>query len=176
MNSRVRAAIEPMMEADLPDVARLGMLAFPAEGDPTARLREELARSWARVWVARSRPDDRSPSRVAGYLIAWLVAEEIHILNVAVEPGLRRHGIGRALVEQTLALGKQQGSAMVLLEVRRSNEGAIRLYAELGFETLRVRHAYYGDGEDALEMGLALPSLLPNPAPSAGSPGVPGSP
>jgi ribosomal-protein-alanine N-acetyltransferase len=160
----IAPAIELMTDADLPEVGRLAMAAFPAEGDPTRRLREELARSWARVWVAR----DAKGGRVIGYQVAWLVAEEVHLLNVAVDPDARRRGVGRALVEEFLRLGRAQGSALALLEVRRSNAGAIALYERLGFETLRIRAAYYGNGEDALEMGLSLdPAPEPNTAPPA---------
>lgn len=88
---------------------------------------------------------------VAGYCAFWLVADELHINNVAVRPEFRRRGFGRRLVEFALGAGERQGAGRVLLEVRRSNEGARRLYADMGFAELAVRPAYYSNPiEDAL--------------------------
>src|SRR5262249_51786071 len=111
------------------------------------QLREELARAWARLRVARA------PSgEVLGYVLFWHVTDEIHLLNVAVAPGERRGGIGRALVEEVIAYAKAHAAAKILLEVRASNVPAIALYKALAFTEFNVRTRYYADGEDAVEM------------------------
>ena len=141
-----------MTPADVPTVARLAAVAFPAELDPELRLHEELARPWSFLWVARD------PARaVVGYQVAWLVGEELHLLNVAVEPSARRTGVGRALVELLFAFAHERGAALIVLEVRRSNLPAYELYRSLGFEVVRERLGYYTNGEDALEM-IAQPA------------------
>ena len=119
-----------------------------------AQLREELARPWARLWVARGASEGKTPA--AAFLLAWHVADELHVLDVATHPELRRRGFGRALMKQSLAYAREQAIRHVLLEVRRSNTPAIRLYRECGFFAMGVRKSYYADGEDAVEMVLLL--------------------
>lgn len=121
------------------------------------QLREELARTWARLRVARG-----PGGAVLGYVLFWHVADEVHLLNVAVDPARRRQGIGRALVEDVLAYARAHDASKVLLEVRASNDAALRLYERLGFQRFNVRRRYYADGEDGVEMVLALTSA---PAP-----------
>jgi ribosomal-protein-alanine N-acetyltransferase len=79
------------------------------------------------------------------------------VLNVATLPALRRRGIGRALMDFAIAYAAAARVRIVLLEVRRSNRPAIKLYRDLGFTALGVRPKYYADNdEDAIEMILGL--------------------
>jgi ribosomal-protein-alanine N-acetyltransferase len=137
--------LDDMGESDIADIA-----AIHAEANAT-RLKEELARPWARLRVARD-PDGRA----VAYLLAWLVADEVHVLDVAVRADRRRRGIARALVDDLTRHGRAVGARHVYLEVRQSNEAAIHLYRGTGFRPQNVRKAYYPDGEDALEMALSL--------------------
>jgi len=88
--------------------------------------------------------------RLAGFAVARRTApDEIEILNVAVDPPLRRRGIGRSLIRELI--GKNPGAAF--LEVRQSNVAARMLYHSLGFETVAVRPDYYsGPVESAIVM------------------------
>lgn len=149
-------AIEPMTEADLPAAIAIDAAAFATHeaGSREVRerqLREELARPWARLRVARA-----EGGAVVGYLLFWHVADEAHLLNVAVAPDARRKGIGRALVEHLVAYAKENAITKVLLEVRAENRAARALYEKLGFREINVRARYYADGEDAIEMMLSL--------------------
>lgn len=151
----------PMTEADVADVLAIDLASFHpsdvrvgAEATRALReqqLREELGRVWARLRVAREEPEG-----IVGYILFWHVTDEIHLLNVAVDPKARRRGVGRALVEDLVAYARAHAAAKVLLEVRASNEPAIRLYEGLGFERFNVRKGYYADGEDGVEMMLEL--------------------
>jgi ribosomal-protein-alanine N-acetyltransferase len=138
----VSVSLDDLREPDLADLAW---------GPSYDRLKEELARPWARVRVAR---DDSG--RAIGVLVAWLVADEVHVLDVAVHETRRREGIGRALLDDLASFARERGGRHVYLEVRRSNEPAINLYRHAGFTLHNVRKAYYPDGEDALEMALSL--------------------
>lgn len=92
---------------------------------------------------------------VVGYGGVWLVIDEAHIVNVAVREDRRRQGIARGLVKRLLDLSKEAGMKTASLEVRAGNEGAIRLYEDLGFVTTNRRKRYYPDNrEDALVMWL----------------------
>lgn len=93
----------------------------------------------------------------AGYADLWLIAGEGQLNNIAVLPEMRRLHAGRALMEALLAHLEEQNAFEMSLEVRVSNEPAIRLYESLGFETAGIRKEYYEDnGEDALVMKKAL--------------------
>lgn len=96
---------------------------------------------------------------IAGYGILSLVVGEAHLLNVCIAPERQRQGYGRLLLEHFIQLAKERGASQMLLEVRPSNQAAIRLYHQRGFNEVGVRKAYYPGGkgrEDALIMGLAL--------------------
>lgn len=151
-----------MTEADVADVLAIENAAF-RDSRPrlpmgsarldTAKLREELARPWARLWVSRSKT---VPPHAVAYLLAWHVADELHVLDVATHPELRRRGHGRALMQQSLAYAKEHHVRHVILEVRRSNNPAICLYRDMGFFAMGIRKRYYPDDEDAVEMALVL--------------------
>ena len=148
MPLRAPTRIDAMNEADLRAVAAID----PSTHIEEAPLREELGRSWSRMWVAREAFEEGE--EVVGFLSAWHVADELHVLNVTTRPDRRRRGIGRALMETAVAYGRGKRVKHVLLEVRRSNHGAIALYRGIGFFATGVRARYYPDDEDAVEMVL----------------------
>ena len=150
MSPRGSLQIGPMDERDVDEVAAIDAVTFPQSRPAEEHVREELSRPWTRAWAARD------GERIIGYLLAWHVADELHILQVAAAPAERRRGIGRALVDETLAYAAREKVRLVLLEVRRSNAGAIALYRRVGFIANHVRRGYYPDGEDALEMLVEL--------------------
>jgi ribosomal-protein-alanine N-acetyltransferase len=102
---------------------------------------------------------------LVGYAGLWKVVDEAHIINVAVDPARRNQGIGCRLVVEALLRARTEGMLCATLEVRASNEIAIRLYERLGFVRAAVRRAYYSDNhEDAIVMWLYdLTHWNPNP-------------
>lgn len=104
-------------------------------------------------WVAESE------TGVLGFLFARIVADEMEILNLAVEPTDRERGIGGGLLDAALAHGRQAGATRVFLEVRESNVAARRFYERRGFVVTGRRPRYYHQPEeDALVMVRALDS------------------
>ncbi|MDF9745018.1 ribosomal protein S18-alanine N-acetyltransferase [Natrinema salsiterrestre] len=94
--------------------------------------------------------------RIAGYVVAD-VTRQIgralgHVKDIAVHPDHRGDGVGSTLLSRSLAVLAAHGAETVKLEVRRSNDGAKRLYREFGFDPLRRVPEYYGNGEDAIVM------------------------
>ena len=81
---------------------------------------------------------------------------DLHWLHV--HPDHRGSGVGSALLARSIAVLGTHGADTVKLEVRRSNEGAKRLYREFGFDSLRLVPGYYQDGEDAIVMIRRLES------------------
>ena len=91
--------------------------------------------------------------QVCGYVGVWKILDEGHITNVAVAPDYRRMHIGRAMLETLIEVTGEAGIERYTLEVRASNEPAIRLYEGLGFKSEGIRPGYYEDnGEDAVIM------------------------
>ena len=119
----------------------------------TVDLEAELSREIALPWVLRAAPNEAP----VAFLLAWSVADELHLLDMATHPAHRRRGYSRALLSALVALAQREHKRLVLLEVRPSNAAAIALYEAAGFRTTGVRRGYYSDtGEDALEMRITL--------------------
>ncbi len=93
--------------------------------------------------------------KVAAYAGVWLCFDEAHVTTVAVSPEWQRRGIGERCVRRLLEQAGERGAACSTLEVRASNEPAIRLYEKLGYLRTAVRKRYYPDNaEDAVVMWL----------------------
>jgi ribosomal-protein-alanine N-acetyltransferase len=88
-----------------------------------------------------------------GYVINSRYVDAWHIMNVAVAPDHQRRGVATRLLERLIELTRGDERRGYTLEVRVSNEAAIRLYEQLGFEPRGIRRGYYTDNrEDALIM------------------------
>ena len=97
---------------------------------------------------------------IVGYGGAWYIMDEGHITNIAINPNLRKQGLGQHLVKFMIEEAKKNELNHMTLEVRKSNVAAIKLYEKLGFIIEGVRPKYYTDNqEDALIMWLALESI-----------------
>lgn len=144
--------IQPLRSSDIDAVMEIERLSFKS---PWSRqvFEEEIARSWAYVDVLRNTATDD----VAAFCNYWLVADEVHVLNVATHPQERRQGHGSRLMAHVIDYAKRTACRLVTLEVRRSNEAAQRLYRRFAFKTVGIRPAYYvDDNEDAMVMVLEL--------------------
>lgn len=96
---------------------------------------------------------------VIGYGIMSVAAGEAHILNICVHPDLQRRGYGGRMLAALLMKAEQAEAAKVFLEVRPSNEAALRLYRGVGFDQIGIRPAYYQSvvgREDAVVLALTL--------------------
>jgi ribosomal-protein-alanine N-acetyltransferase len=142
---------------DLPRILEIERLAFPQPWSLESFKREFML-PFSRIVVAIQVQAVQAETRLqpAGFLCRWLVADECHILNIAVHPELRRGGIGMALMAEAIDEAKAKDIRLVTLEVRRSNVAARSLYRRLSFKERRLRTNYYGPGEDAIVMELQL--------------------
>ena len=146
--------LRPMTIADLPAVMEIENQAFSNPWS-TEMVRKELTQEWSTVLVLEV--PSGSGWQIRGFAIYWLVADEVHVLNVATDRAFRRQGIGRKVMDAMLKHGRERNCRLATLEVRRSNEAAINLYKLLGFRAVGMRPAYYQDDrEDAVVMILDL--------------------
>lgn len=145
-------ALEAADDDDVPALVALEQLCFSQPW--TARnFRDAMAdaeRGLVLVLRGPASPDD--PGRgVLAYCSFQTVVDEMHIHNLAVDPARQGRGLGRRLLELSLAVGARRGAERALLEVRQSNWAAQRLYRSLGFQGVAVRRGYYTrPSEDAL--------------------------
>ena len=94
---------------------------------------------------------------IAGFIVARVIASELHVNNVAVRPEYKRLHLGLELLERTLMQAKQRGATVAHLEVRAGNQAAQGLYSRCGFKAVGRRKRYYRNPtEDALLMSLLL--------------------
>jgi ribosomal-protein-alanine N-acetyltransferase len=139
-----------MAPGDLDEVMAIERTAFRYPWSSRFFL-EELQVPCARSFLAEIN------GKIVGYVLFWLLPEEVDIHNIAVHSDFRRHGIGQALLQRVLEQARKRNSSRVTLEVRISNIVAQRLYQSVGFMAKGVRKGYYSDdGEDALIMTLEL--------------------
>ena len=136
---------------DLARILEIERLCFPAPWT-LASFERELTLPFSRIMLAI--PEARDSGTFVGFLCRWLIADECHILNIAVHPESRRLGIGGVLMTESINEAKSTGTNVVTLEVRRSNLSARQLYRKFEFEERRLRRHYYGPGEDAIIMEL----------------------
>lgn len=133
-------------DADLDEVVALEALSFTNPWSRETLARELSESPVSRLYVLRA-PD----RHVAAFCLCWLVADELHINTIAVEPASRRRGLATELMRHAIAEAVRQGVRRATLEVRRSNAAAIALYQRLGFQICAARPRYYTNpDEDAL--------------------------
>ncbi len=94
---------------------------------------------------------------IVGFAGIMVIADEAELLNIAVHPSYRGAGIGMQLLDKVIAEASRKQAVRLLLEVRKSNEVAIRLYQNRQFTKLGERKGYYSNPtEDAIIMERML--------------------
>lgn len=154
--------IEPLTTATLPaavelDRACLGGL-WSLEG-----YQREIDSPNSELLILRMQTSEDTSGTVIGLACLWCIVDEAHITLLAVHPDYQRRGLGQLLLRSLLHQAVQRQMARATLEVRASNQGAIALYTQFGFEQAGRRRGYYpATGEDALifwRPGLQTPEF-----------------
>ena len=137
--------IRRLTYADLPQVIAIERRAFTTPWS-LAMFVLELSKS-SGICLAGLRG-----GRIVGYLVCSRYDTVWHVMNVAVDDRLRRAGIATALIDRLFTIADTPGEQYTL-EVRTSNDAAIRLYERFGFRAAGRRRGYYHDNhEDAVIM------------------------
>jgi [ribosomal protein S18]-alanine N-acetyltransferase len=139
---------------------------FDAASD-TAPLAALHAASFALPWDATAitallgNPGTFAFHHPNGFVMARIAGDEAEILTLAVDPGTRGKGLGRALLQAAINKAQLMGAQTMFLEVGADNPHALALYAGLGFAKVGTRKAYYSalsGSTDALVLRLSLPA------------------
>jgi len=101
----------------------------------------------------------RLGAELLGYFVVMVAAQEAHLLNLSIDAGHQRRGLGSGLLRDAADLARRLGARNVFLEVRPSNRGAQALYTRFGFRKIGTRRGYYpahAGREDAIVLTLPL--------------------
>lgn len=133
------------------------------------RVMEIEHRSFTLPWSREAYENELSTNHFASYLVAcyeeqvvgyagmWVILDEAHITNIAIDPAFRGRRLGERLMQEMMVQSMARGAERMTLEVRVSNLPAQRLYEKLGFVSHGVRKGYYTDNnEDAMIMWAEL--------------------
>lgn len=147
------------MTAD--DVSAVAELERQAAVDPWSESLFEAELSQAdRCWLVAVVEDQTGVAadgkadgkRVVGFAGAMTVADDAHVMNIAVAPNRQGQGVARRLLTELLAVVAGHGARAATLEVRADNNAALHLYRRFGFEEAGRRPGYYSDGADGIIM------------------------
>ena len=147
-------SIRPAERADVLAVFRIERAVFPQPW-PFAAFENCLD---APAFLVAERDDGAILGYVVGDVMPNHGRDIGHVKDLAVAPDAQGRGLGRALLTRALARFAAAGVALTKLEVRDTNEAALGLYRDTGFEVMRRVPRYYQDGEDALVMVLDVPA------------------
>lgn len=146
-----------MKKADIDQVLAIEQASFTMPWSRNLFLSEFRSPGVSNLMVALA---DGPVRAVVGFVVFWLVKDEMHLLNLAVAETFRRRGIARKLAVNAIQSGRSRGAKRVFLEVRVSNDAAQKLYSDLGFTGASIRRAYYDHPvEDAVVMTLEESAL-----------------
>lgn len=98
-------------------------------------------------------------THIVGFAIVQLIVDEASLLNIAVEPKQQKQGIGRLLLAEIISQSTAKKATTVFLEVRASNQRAIEMYQQAGFNEMGLRKNYYPTAngkEHAVMMALMV--------------------
>jgi ribosomal-protein-alanine N-acetyltransferase len=159
---RQQLALELMREADIATVQEIEREIFSTPWPRNAYYRELASRSSAHYLVLRQEGHVETPPGVqgsdfdpsiVGYGGMWRMYDEAHVTTIGVRHDLQHRGHGRVLFAGLVQAAYDMGAKWVTLEVRTSNENAMKMYEAFGFKVIGRRKGYYTDnGEDAIVM------------------------
>lgn len=145
-------SMRPMQQEDLPQVMAIEEAVYPFPWTPG--IFHDCLRVGYCCWVLLL------DEQVIGYGVMSVVIDESHILNLCIHPKWHRNGLGNKMIRRLLKIARQHGAETAFLEVRASNQAALKLYQGLGFIEVGQRKEYYPcpnqAREDAIVMSLEL--------------------
>lgn len=137
--------VEPMSEENLLEVVEINNLSLTTPWSFES-LKNELENKFCKYIVVKK------GNTVIGYAGLWLIIDEAHITNIAVDPDYRGIGAGNVLMENIIKICADHNIPSITLEVRENNIVARNLYYKYGFIEEGLRKNYYGENQNAIIM------------------------
>src|SRR2546423_9746941 len=148
---REQLMIETMREADVPAVQIIERDIFSTPWPRNAYYRELSSRNSAHYLVLRRGADEAG--EIVGYGGMWRMYDEAHVTTIGVRHDLQHQGYGRIIFAGLVQAAYDMGAKWDTLEVRTTNDNAMKMYEGFGFKVIGRRKGYYTDnGEDAIVM------------------------
>ncbi|MBN2505051.1 MAG: ribosomal protein S18-alanine N-acetyltransferase [Bacilli bacterium] len=141
-------AIMPMRHEDIEEIVLADRLVFGHTLGEETLMNELDLNPFAHYFVMR----DESAGRLAGHISLWIDIPNAQILNFYILPDYQGRKLGEKLLEFGLDYLAKHKIENITLEVRTSNERAIKIYEKYGFDRVAIRKQYYDNGEDAILM------------------------
>lgn len=132
--------IQPLERSAVAEVMAIEQRAY--EFPWTEGVFHDCLRAGYKAWAMLDDSD-----RLLGYALMTMAVGEGHLLNLCIDPDRHGEGLGRAFMHFLLEQARAENLTIVLLEVRRSNAVALRLYRSLGFARIGIRRGYYPAAE-----------------------------
>ena len=152
-------AIIPATKADLDRIVQIAQDSFSFPWTRKMFEAELSGNPFAALVTAQVQDREHShtpSSTILGYLCYWIVFDELRLMDLAVDPSVRRRSVARMLVNHALRVADEAGVLRAVLEVRASNQPAQALYEHFGFRPVTRRMSYYTQPtEDAILMELS---------------------
>ena len=148
--------IRKMEEEDLPMVMEIENLCFIKPWSEKNFLYEMYENPFANLWVIEMSNASLGLKSVVGFADYWQTFDSGTLCQIAIHPELQGNGIGSQLLDEVIKDAYAKKIRTMTLEVRKSNEKAIKLYKKFGFTYSHIKEGYYDDGEDALYMMLEV--------------------
>jgi ribosomal-protein-alanine N-acetyltransferase len=153
--ANIPASLRPATVDDLTQIEKIESVSYP-----TPWTREQFA---SELETPQSRflvlSDDETDEFILGYVIYWVQAEGVSLLNITVHPDWRGLGNAEKLLRTMINETVRDEIPKINLEVRVSNAAAIKLYERIGFKITHERKSFYANGETALVMELKTSEL-----------------
>lgn len=144
-------SLRPLEASDIPTIMEIELSAYPHPW--TEGIFNDCLRVGYSCWVYEHQ------DTIIGYLILSLVVDEMHILNICIDPKYQKQGLGKLLLTEAEMIGQKKAAKEVFLEVRPSNKAALFLYQDFGYNQIGLRKNYYpakNGREDAIVMAKTL--------------------
>lgn len=130
--------LAPAEMTDLEQIMEIEQVSFPFPWTNRMFFHELSNDSLSFAYVVRD-----VDGKIIGYVFMKALLDELHLLNIAVDPQWRRKGLGKVLIERVLNTVEEKRMERVILEVRVSNQPALDLYRKFGFKRVCIRRNYY---------------------------------
>ena len=144
-------AIRPLGKADFPRIVSIENQVYPYPWSQYIHL-DCLEKNYPSLALDID-------GQLMGFAIFQIIADECHLLNIAVDKCVQGIGLGRRLLKEVYKIGKSSGAESMLLEVRVNNHSARKLYDREGFEQIGLRKNYYPAGEERVDALVLRRSL-----------------